>query len=58
MNLLGRKKAALLVAIDRDVYAAMQRLREKQGIPLDEQLLRGMRTYVNAQGIKVTKVER
>lgn len=55
LKIMVAKGETVAVVIDRDVYAAMHRLQAQQGIPLRDQLRKGMKEYLNWYGIHVTK---
>jgi hypothetical protein len=50
-----KRKGDVTVPLDGDIYAAMQRLYQQQGIPIATQLAKGMREYLNYYGVHVTK---
>lgn len=44
--------------LDEDVMAALREIKERDGVPVSEQVRRALLAWVESKGVKVTKAER
>jgi hypothetical protein len=55
---MSPKTNVLTFRPDDDVFAAMNALRERDGVPLSEQIRRGLKMYLESKGLMKTERKR